>query len=60
MEFVTNSSVPPNACILGLPQLAATNHFQDQLSSLCHKRLNNYLFIRQHVYENCYYSMDFC
>ena len=59
MEFVINSNVPPNACIPRSPQLAATNHFQVYFSSLCHKRLNNYLIIRQHVYGNCYYSMYF-
>lgn len=50
MEFVTNSNAPPNMCMHKLPQLVAFNYFQVYLSSLCHKRLNNYLFIRQHVY----------
>ena len=59
MEFVINSNVPPNARICEVSQLVTTNQFQDHLSSLCHKQLNNYLIIRQHAYENCYYSMYF-
>ena len=59
MEFVIKSNVPPNARICEIPQLVATNHFQDCFSSLYHKQLNNYLIISKQVYENCYYSMYF-
>ena len=59
MEFVINSNAPPNARIYEIPQLVTTNHFQVCFSSLYHKQLSNYLFIRQHIYGNCYYSMYF-